>query len=61
LVVVRSSLYDPLSASYPCICDLKEAADRQLNISGPRFHVYVFTIENDLSTRSVRHQSYEAQ
>lgn len=60
-VVVRSSLLNPLDRTYECACELREDAKRQLNISGPRFHVYVYRLEEDLSVVQVDHTSYDAQ
>ena len=41
LVVVRSSLYNPLQYSYDSVGELQRDADSQLNISGPKYHVYL--------------------
>jgi hypothetical protein len=60
LVVVRSALYDPLQYSYESICNLKEDADNQLNIAGSNFHVYIFSIDDDLRAARVGHQTYTA-
>ena len=60
-VVVRSSLLNPLKRTYECACELREDAERQLNISGPRFHVYVYRLAEDLSVVQVDHASYDAQ
>ncbi len=43
LVVVRSSLYNPLIVGYRSVCDLQQDAENQLNIAGPNFHVYPCT------------------
>ncbi|MBZ5635171.1 MAG: hypothetical protein LAO55_18770 [Acidobacteriia bacterium] len=59
LVVVRSSLYNPLSSSYESVSDLKKDADAQLNISGPTFHVYEYSMDDDL--RVVQTGHYQAQ
>jgi hypothetical protein len=61
LVVVRSGLYNPLRGSYDSQCELKEDADRQLNIAGTNFHVYVYDLRDDLSARQVDHQTYKAE
>lgn len=42
LVVVRSMLSDPLNYSYNSIKELREDADIQLNITGEKFHVYIY-------------------
>ena len=48
LVVVRSSLSLLLRSSYDFIGELKEDADRQLNISGQKFHIYLYQLGDDL-------------
>lgn len=60
-VVVRSALLNPLSYTYSSICDLQRDADLQLNIAGPNFHLYFYSIEDDLSSRQIKHTSYEAR
>lgn len=60
LVVVRSSLNNPLLPSYRSVCDLTEDAENQLNIAGPLFHVYLYTIEDDMSSTEAKHVSYKA-
>lgn len=60
LVVVRSGLSWPLSSSYRNIGELQRDADGQLNISGDNFHVYIFTINRDLSVIEAKHVSYPA-
>ena len=60
LVVVRSMLYNPLSSSYESIKDLQEAAERQLNIAGESFHIYVYQITPDLGATQLKHTSYKA-
>src|SRR5262249_5483062 len=49
LVVVRSSLFNPLRSSYDSVGELKRDADNQLNIAGPKFHVYTYSIDDDLA------------
>jgi hypothetical protein len=61
LVVVRSMLLNPLRSHYECACELKDDAERQLNISGQNFHVYVYRLDDDLSVTQVAHQSWEAR
>ena len=61
LVVVRSSLSLPLRSSYIFVGELKEDADRQLNIAGPKFHVYLYQLGDDLECTELRHISYEAE
>ena len=60
LVVVRSMLSNPLSSSYDSIKELQEGADRQLNIAGEKFHVYIYAINSDLSVTQRKHTSYKA-
>jgi hypothetical protein len=60
LVVVRSALPQPLRAAYDTYCERKEDAERQLNIAGPNFHVYVYRLNEDLSVQQIRHESYPA-
>ena len=60
LVVVRSSLSLPLQSSYTFVGELKADADGQLNISGPKFHVYLYQLGDDLECTELKHISYEA-
>ena len=60
LVVVRSSLFNPLSSSYETVCELKEDAEIQLNISGPNFHVYLYSMDDDLRVTQLSHRSFSA-
>jgi hypothetical protein len=60
LVVVRSMRYEPLSDLYGSHKELQEDANKQLNTSGPDFHVYIYRINDDLSVTQIRHTSYEA-
>jgi len=60
LVVVRSMLFNPLNYSYRSIDDLQKDADMQLNISGEKFHVYIYQINDDLSVTQLKHISYKA-
>lgn len=61
LVVVRSSLYDPLMQTYKCCCKLAQDANMQLNISGPKYHVYVYSIDGDLKVTQVQHKPFAAE
>jgi hypothetical protein len=61
LVVVRSSLSLPLRSSYDFIGELKEDAGRQINISGPKFHIYLCQLGDDLECTELKHISYEAE
>lgn len=60
LVVVRSSLSYPLNPSYDSIQELKTDAEFQLNISGPKYHIYIFSITDDLEVREIKHIQYRA-
>ena len=59
LVVVRSSASEPLSPSYDSLKWLRDAAASQLNDSGAQFHVYLYTIRQDLSFLQSSHRSYD--
>ncbi len=61
LVVVRSSLFNPLWQQYDSVHAIKEDAERQLNISGPKYHVYVFELDDDLRPLQVSHESFGAR
>ena len=61
LVVVRSSLFDPLMSIYSSVCDLQKDADNQLNIAGPNFHVYLYRMDDDLRVTQTVHQSVPAE
>lgn len=61
LVVVRSALSLPLRSYYSFIGELKEDAEWQLNIAGPKFHVYLYQLGEDLECIELRHISYEAE
>ena len=58
LVVVRSSLDYPLSGSYESVFELEEDADNQLNISGPNFVVYLFSLDDNLRPTELDRVSY---
>lgn len=58
-VVVRSSGSDPLEPSYDSLKWLQDAASSQLNDSGAQFHVYLYTIRQDLSFLQSSHRSYD--
>lgn len=60
LVVGRSSLFNPLMPGYTTVCDLQKDADLQLNIAGPNFHVYVYTMDDNLRVTQTAHQSFPA-
>ena len=60
LVIVRSMLFNPLSFSYDSIKELQEDADGQLNISGENFHIYLYSINSDLSVDQSTHTSHKA-
>ena len=61
LVVVRSGLRYPLRTAHTSLADLRKDAERQLNISGTNFHVYLFAFDDDLELVEVQHVSYEAR
>jgi hypothetical protein len=49
LVVVRSSSSEPLAPSYDSLKWLWDAATSQLNESGAQFHIYLYSIRQELS------------
>jgi hypothetical protein len=61
LVVVRSSLSDPLNFSYESVCELKRDAENQLNIAGPKYHVYIYALDDDLRASRQSHKSFAAE
>ena len=61
LVVVRSMLFNPLNYSYDSVKELEEDADSQLNISGENFHVYIYSIDDDMKVSQEKHISYKAE
>lgn len=61
LVVVRSEQVLPLSSSYDSLQALEEDAHRQPNLTGPRFHVYVFGRHAEIALKQVKHVSYDAE
>lgn len=60
LVVVRSMLFNPLDYSYDSVKELQEDAERQLNISGEKFHVYIYLVDDGMKVRQEKHASYKA-
>jgi len=60
LVVVRSMLFNPLDYSYDSVKELEEDADNQLNIAGENFHVYLYSVDDDMKVRQEKHISYKA-
>jgi hypothetical protein len=60
LVVVRSMLFDPLNYSYESVFELQEDADMQLNIVGQNFHIYIYSVDDDLRVTQLSHASYKA-
>jgi hypothetical protein len=60
LVVVRSALSNPLRGFYSNILELQQDADNQLNIAGPKYHVYVFELDEDFRPTQKSHDSFEA-
>jgi len=61
LVVVRSALVLPLRSAYLFVGDLKEDADRQLNIAGTKFHIYLYQLGDDLECTELKHISYAVE
>ena len=61
LVVVRSVLYLPLISQYNSYCDLVKEAERQLNISGFYYHIYIYEIKDDFGVTEVSHKYFEAK
>jgi hypothetical protein len=60
LVVVRSMLFNPLNYSYDSVKELEDDADSQLNISGEKFHIYIYSIDDDMEVDQEKHVSYKA-
>lgn len=61
LVVVRSGQVLPLSSNYESLQALEEDAHRQPNLTGPRFHVYVFGPPSGIGLTQLKHLSYDAE
>lgn len=61
MVVVRSSIRDPLKESYDCYKELLEDAEGQLNISGSKYHIYLYVFDDDLNLIKNNHINIEAQ
>lgn len=59
LVVVRSTLSNPLDYSYDSVKELEDDADSQLNIAGGNFHVYIYSIDEDMEVSREKHISYK--
>lgn len=60
LVVVRSMLFNPLRYSYDSVKDLGEDANRQLNVCGESFHVYLYDLDSQMRPNQRKHLSYKA-
>jgi len=60
LVVVRSSLSDPLNYSYETVCELRTDAESQLNIAGPKYHIYIYSVDDELRASELSHKSFAA-
>jgi hypothetical protein len=60
LVVVRSMLFNPLDYSYDSVKELQDDSESQLNISGENFHVYIYSIDDDMKVSQEKHVSYKA-
>lgn len=61
LVVVRSDETFPLASSYDSLGALEADALLQPNLTGPRFHVYVFGPHPEIQLKQVKHLSYDVQ
>jgi len=62
LVVVRSSMYDPLfTRSGSCFCDLRKNAERQPSLSGSKYHIYVYRLNDDLTVTKLKHTTRDAK
>jgi hypothetical protein len=61
LVVVRGLQYDPLQYSYESLGELQRDADNQLNIYGPKYHVYLYSMNDNLAVVQVLYRSFEAE
>jgi hypothetical protein len=59
MVVVRSSSGMPMAPSYDSMKWLRDEANSLLNESGAQFHIYLYTIRQDLSMLEVSHRSYD--
>jgi hypothetical protein len=59
MVVVRSSSGMPMAPAYDSMKWLRDEANSLLNDSGAQFHVYLYTIRQDLSLLQVSHHSYD--
>ena len=58
-VVVRSSSGMPMASAYDSMKWLRDEANSLLNESGAQFHIYLYTIRQDLSLLEVSHRSYD--
>jgi hypothetical protein len=59
VVVVRSSSGGPMAPAYDSMKWLRDEANSLLNESGAQFHVYLYTIRQDLSLLETSHRSYD--
>lgn len=59
VVVVRSSSGRPMAPAYDSMKWLRDDAHSLLNDSGAQFHIYFYTIRQDLSLLEVNHRSYD--
>lgn len=60
LVVVRSMLRNPISSFSDDIFEIEDEADRQLNISGSNFVVYIYALDENLRPTLVQQTDYPA-
>lgn len=61
LVVVRSALLNPLNRQYDSFGELRADADKQLNIAGPNYHIYRYSMDDDLQVTQIEHVSEKAR
>lgn len=59
VVVVRSSSGGPMAPAYDSMKWLRDEANSLLNESGAQFHIYLYSIRQDLSLLEVSHRSYD--
>jgi hypothetical protein len=55
LVVLRSTLLNPLRTSYSCPCDLRRETSARAAFTGQKVHLYVYAVDDNLRVRRVAH------
>jgi len=60
LVIVRSSWSNPLQSWYESVGELRRHAEGQRNLFGPEYHVYIYSMDDDLHVTKVSHNSFKA-